>query len=307
MTHKIFILLAAFLWTPVALMAQEPTPSPTPATTPVATSTAAPSDGLNPVDQAPLWVKFETGYNYSAQGDLIQSAKALNGGNYVNPGGLGGYTGTTAASNNGLGLGFELGLLLNRHSGLALGARYLQNNLYLSSLTYPNGPSAPDSESVTLLPTVVPITLDYYYFIPDGGGRFFLTGGVGFYAANVRVGQNTTTDNLFGNNNTIGGPDIWRGNLSAAAAGFQVGLGREFALGKNLGFTLFIRGRYARLSNFQGQLLDSSAVAEQFGLAQNGQGVVDVDPVSNIHGSEHYATIDFTGFDAGLALNFYSF
>ncbi len=308
---RFFILSAAALLGASGALALDATGTATPLAAPAAfmpTSTPAASlDGLSPMDHAPIWVQLETGYNYSLQGDLIHAAQALNGGNYVNPGGLGAYTGATTASNNGLELGFELGLLLDPHSGLALGARFIQNNEFLSSLTYLNGPSNPDSESVTLLPTVVPITLDYYYFIPDGGGRFFLTGGVGYYVANVRVGQYTTTDNLLGNNNTIGGPDIWEGNVSSAAFGFQAGLGREFALGKAFGIALFVRGRYARLSNFQGQLLDSNAVAGRFGLAENSQGVVDVDQVSNINGGERYATVDFTGFDAGLALIFFDF
>jgi hypothetical protein len=264
-------------------------------------------DGLSAGDLAPGWVKFEGMYNTSDQPDLLKSAQVLNGGSYVNPGGLGPYTGTTTASNNGLGLGFELGLLLDSHNGLALGARYLQNNLYLSNLTYPEGPSNPDSEGVTILPTMIPITLDYYFFLPDAGGRFFLTGGVGYYFANVRVNQNTTSFNLFGSNNTA--PDIWSGNLTSGALGFQFGLGRDFALGPRFGLTVFVRGRYAHISNLQGRLLDSDAVSGQFGLAANSQGVVDVDRTSNITGAngEHYATIDFTGFEAGLALNFYHF
>ncbi|HTC21458.1 MAG TPA: hypothetical protein VK859_11460, partial [bacterium] len=103
--------------------------------------------------------------------------------------------------------------------------------------------------------------------------------------------------------------DIWEGNVSSAAVGFQASLGREFAVSDRFGIVLFARGRYAKISNFQGQLLDSNAVAGKFGLASGANGVVDIDSPSNITSAnnERYATIDFTGFDAGVALNFYGF
>ncbi|HXL73729.1 MAG TPA: hypothetical protein VN963_08905, partial [bacterium] len=244
-------------------------------------------------------------------GDLINSAAAINNQTYVNPGGLGSYTGGATAGNDGLGLGFEIGVLLNPSMGIAFGAHFLQNNEYLAALNYNNANQ--DAESVTLLPTVVPLTLDYYFFLPDEGGRFFFSAGVGYYVANVRVGQNTTSVNFFGSNNTPPSEadqgDIWEGNVSSAAVGFQIGLGREFAVNKKFGVTVFAKGRYVRISNFQGQLLDSNAVSGSFGLAAGANGVVDVDSTSNITASnnEHYATINFTGFEAGVALNFYGF
>jgi hypothetical protein len=289
---------------------QDAAPSPTASTTPsAALSPKIFADHLNPIDHAGVWTKFDFSYDYAVQTELINGAAAINNQSYVNPGGLGSYTGSVVADRNGLGLGFELGFLRSPSSGIALGAHYLQTDEYNADVNYPN--AGPDSESVTLLPTVVPITLDYYFFMPDGGGRFFLSAGVGYYIANVRVRQFTTSDNFFGSNNTPGqqGGDIWEGNVSSAAIGFQASLGREFAVSDRLGIVLFAGGRYAKISNFQGQLLDSNAVAGKFALASGVNGVVDIDSPSNITGAnnERYAIIDFTGFDAGVALNFYGF
>jgi hypothetical protein len=331
---SIFLLL--MLWTPILLRAadistpgtdeMQTTPAATPVSqnevvTPVSQALSATplasvspkvfSDHLNPIDHAGVWTKFDFSYDYAAQTDLINSGAAINSQSYVNPGGLGTYTGSVWADRNGLGLGFELGFLLSPSSGIALGAHYLQSDEYNANMSYPN--AGPDAESVTLLPTVVPITLDYYFFIPDGGGRFFLSAGVGYYIANVRVGQYTTSDNFFGFNNTplVEQPegDIWEGNVSSAVVGFQASLGREFAMSDRLGFVLFARGRYARISNFKGQLLDSNAVAGNFGLATGANGVVDIDATSNITSanSERYTVIDFTGFEVGIGLNFYGF
>ncbi len=265
------------------------------------------ADHLNPIDHAGIWTKFDLSYDYADQTDLMNGAAVINSQTYVNPGGLGSYTGSVMASHNGLGLGFELGFLLNPSSGIAFGAHYLQTDEYNANVNYPN--AGPDSESVTLLPTVVPITLDYYFFLPDGNGRFFLSVGAGFYTANVWVSQNTTSDNFLGSNNTIGSPDVWAGNVSSSCVGFQAGLGRDFALNNRFGITLFIDGRYAKISNFHGKLLDSNAASENFGLATGANGGVDIDSTANITAAnnEHYTTIDFTGFEAGLALNFYHF
>ncbi len=273
------------------------------------------ADHLNPIDHARYWTKFDTSYDYAIQNELLNSAAPINNQTYVNPAGVSflSYSGSATASRNGVGLGFELGLLLNPYSGIAFGAHYLQTNQYIANVNYNN--TDQDSESVTLLPTVVPLTLDYYFFLPDGDGRFFLSAGAGYYIANVRVSQNIqgniTNDNFFGLNNTPGGQggDIWSGNVSSAAVGFQAGLGREFAISDRFGFVLFAKGRYARISNFQGRLLDANAVAGNFGLATGTNGVVDIDLPSNITNAnnEHYTTIDFTGFEAGVALNFYHF
>ncbi len=318
MKRKLIYFLLLVLWTPAVVKADEETqqnPVVSPTVVPVFPTaaptqvTAAPSmvyaDHLSPIDHAGIWTKFDLSYNYAGQADLLNSAVPINNQTYVNPGELGTYTGSASSSHNGLGLGFELGFLLNTSSGIALGAHYLQTDEYNANVNYPN--AGPDSESVTLLPTVIPITLDYYFFLPDSGGRFFLSVGAGFYAANVRVSQKTTSDNFLGSNNN--GPDVWSGNLSSSALGFQAGVGREFAISSQFGITLFARGRYARISNFQGKLLDSNASSENFGLATGTNGVVDIDSTANITSAnnEHYTMIDFTGFEAGVALNFYHF
>jgi hypothetical protein len=90
--------------------------------------------------------------------------------------------------------------------------------------------------------------------------------------------------------------------------GFQFGIGREFAIDRNYGLTLFARGRIAKLTNFRGILTESNnGNTGTFGLAKFADGTMDYDNVTNIgSGGEGYATVDFTGFDVGISLNFYS-
>jgi hypothetical protein len=190
---------------------------------------------------------------------------------------------------------------------LAIGARYLQDNNYTADVSYNTG----DYENLTLSPMVVPITLDAYIFLPDHDGRFFLSGGVGYYQGIVYVDQTTSSNNFFGTPNGSGATDDWTGNLYSGNIGFQLGIGREFAISRHFGLELFARGYYAKITNFQGTLFDSNGNTQTYGLAASSTGptIVDADTANYINAAqgERYATIDFTGFDVGFSLNWYSF
>jgi hypothetical protein len=158
-----------------------------------------------------------------------------------------------------------------------------------------------DFENATFTPYVVPLTLDYYLFLPDSGGRFFLTGGIGYYAATVHVNENASLSNLFNDANEYWNP--W-GDLTAGNVGFQLGIGRDFAINRNFGISVFGRFRYAKITNFTGVLSDNN----NWALVKYANGTVDIDNAANVGtNGETYATVDFTGFDVGASLNFYSF
>jgi hypothetical protein len=71
-----------------------------------------------------------------------------------------------------------------------------------------------------------------------------------------------------------------------------------------MGLEIFARGRYAKITNFQGVLSDSNIWA----LEKFSDGSVDIGSPANVgQNGTSYATVDFTGFDAGIALNWYSF
>jgi hypothetical protein len=75
-----------------------------------------------------------------------------------------------------------------------------------------------------------------------------------------------------------------------------------------MGISLFARGRYARLTNFRGTIYNSNTGGTaQDGLAVFSDGSVHATDVSFIGNSGvNYATMDFTGFDVGLAFTFYA-
>ncbi len=266
------------------------------------------NDNLAPMDHARVWTKFEFGYNYSLQGDLTDSATNVT--NENSNGTLAaqeyGFTnGSASMPLGGLMLGGELGFLIDPNEGIAIGVRYLQANDY----NYSASNSAPSSFAgypsdfwaTTLTPYAVPFTLDYYLFLPDHNGRFFITAGAGYYAGTVQVQDNFSVVNYTGDTTQNDNPN---GDLTAGNIGFEFGIGRDFAINRNFGISVFARGRYAKITQFQGTLSDG----QQWVLAKFSDGSVDICDPSQIgsHGIS-YATVDFTGFDIGASLNFYSF
>ena len=276
------------------------------------------NDGLPLMDHAKVWTKFEFGYNYSLQGDLMNSVTVLNNDNAAGGLPLEGIqnvftSGNAAMAPGGINLGGEIGFLLDTHMGIGIGIRYLQANDYTYNASSTNnsaGSSYPsDSEITTMTPYVVPFTLDYYLFLPDSGGRFFISAGVGYYAGTVSVSESYSAVNFETTQGATNPPpsayaDTPSGDLTAGNVGFQFGIGRDFAINPNFGISLFGRFHYCKITNFTGTLSDG----QPWALAKFADGSVDIDDPANIGtGGETYATIDWTGFDIGASLNFYSF
>lgn len=268
------------------------------------------------IDEAKVWIKAELGYDWAQQGDLINSANTINNGqldyvNATNPYPATGYIGSALASNSGLGWGGELGFLVSPNFGIAIGSRYLQSANYTANVQYDNSPYN-DQEILTLTPAVVPITLDLYFFLPDKGGRFFISAGTGYYLGMVHVDQTTTYNNFFGTptNGTGNQTDEWTGDMYSGNIGFQLGIGREFQVSPRFGIEIYGRAYYAQITNFQGTLYDGNT-SGTFALASTSSGptVVDAENPVYINNTyqERYTTIDFTGFDVGASLNFYYF
>jgi tetratricopeptide (TPR) repeat protein len=268
------------------------------------------TDGLAPMDHAKFWGSLQIGYSYSNLDDLSSSANNINNCSYVNqdpnlviyP-----YTGNSVFSNSGIHLGAQLGVLLNPNVGLALGGKYIAMADYTADVAYGDPTGATENE--TLSPALVPITLDLYLFLPDSGGRFFINGGLGYYAAAVHVDETYSYSNFY-NQNESSQPENWTGDLYSGNIGFQVGIGREFAIDPKFGIAIYASGRYAKITNFRGTVSDQYGNSANMELATGTtNGVVDIDDPAFVNGaySERPTTLDFTGFDVGLAFNFYSF
>jgi tetratricopeptide (TPR) repeat protein len=268
------------------------------------------NDGLNVVDHAKVWTKVGLGYAYSQPGDLSTSADSWNNDIKAN-----GWTGSATSPNYGLDLAFELGFLINPNNGLAIGLKYVSLSDYNLNVNFQNGPTSvagnlydSDFDQLTLSPYILPLTLDYYLFLPDSTGRFYLTAGGGYYFSTIHV--NRSYSYVIQNNDPTQ-TNNFTGDLHSGGLGFEFGIGREWAISPNMGFVLFADGRYAKITNFTGTITDGNGNTANVGLATdpNFNNEVFVDDTTRIGGASgtHYSTIDFTGFDVGLALTFYSF
>jgi len=271
------------------------------------------ADGLAPIDHAKFWTKLELGYTYASMEDFVNGAANINNGSYFNNDPTGylntTYSGSALASNSGAHAGIELGFLLNQNSGLAIGVKYAALNSYTANVTYND--SYADYENATLLPQVVPITLDYYFFMPDSGGRFYIKAGVGYYFSDIQVNESYSYSNFYNNQETLSPyGKTYTGDLTSGSYGFQLGIGREFAITRRFGIEIYVEGHYSKITNFQGTLYDQNGHPYNAGLvAGNTNGTIDFDNTSNIGSTngDHYATLDYTGVDVGIAFNWYSF
>ena len=262
-------------------------------------STETGRGGINRINRAKYWIKGELGYNYSAMGELIDAANAYNGQISAN-----GWSGSASAGNHGVQFGGEIGFNLNPDSGFAIGVRIIRAADYHLDVNYEPGLSIPDFQTATFEPWAVPLTLDYYQFFPDSTGRFFISAGVGYYFGSIQVANDYDFFDSGGPTDTI------TGELTSGGVGFQVSLGREWAINRNMGISLYGRGHYAKISNFKGTLTNSTGQTGEFGLeTATDTGTIDVDNTQFINAAynEKYTTIDFTGFDVGFALSFYTY
>jgi len=266
-------------------------------------------DGLNPIDHARIWTKLELGYSYSQLGELTNAADNLNSGAYVNadPGLPIAYTGNSLASNSGLHLGAELGFLLNPNMGIAFGIKGIAMNDFTANVAYQD--SFNDFEDERLSPYLVPMTMDFYFFLPDAGGRFYLKAGAGYYLGSIHLDETYNYSNFY-NQHESTATENWIGDLYSGNVGFQLGIGREFAISRRFGIELYAEGRYAKITNFRGTLTDQDGNTVDAALVTGAnKGVVDFDTPSSVGSAngENYTTLDFTGFDVGFSLNFYSY
>lgn len=244
-----------------------------------------------------LWSKIDFGYAYSLQGGLLDSAEAANAKIRNN-----GWTGLASASHHGFKVGGELGFPIGEHQGFALGMQYLRHEDYRLDQDLQNGG---DYENERFGAYVIPLTLDYYLFLPDEGGKFFLSAGVGYYHSRIEV------EDSYDYSIDSGDPtayDEFRGELTAGNVGFQASIGREFTVSQKFAVSLFAKGRYARIGHYRGTVVTYDGYEAQVGLGTYPNGEVHVADVSSIGGGGlEYTTLDFTGFDVGVAFVFYHY
>jgi hypothetical protein len=86
--------------------------------------------------------------------------------------------------------------------------------------------------------------------------------------------------------------------------GGSVNLSFEIYLTQDFMLSLFAEGRVASTTNIQGEFQDSNGNTEMLGLATDSQNYVGISPTTYIGPNGYkWATIDYTGGDAGIGLS----
>jgi hypothetical protein len=132
---------------------------------------------------------------------------------------------------------------------------------------------------------------------------------VGYYSGTVHVNETYSHSNFY-NQQEANATENWVGDLNSDTIGFQLGIGREFAITRHLAIEVYVEGHYAKLTNFQGTLYDQYGNSFSAGLASGTtNGTIDFDNPAYINAAygERNTVLDYTGFDAGVAFNWYSF
>jgi len=146
----------------------------------------------------------------------------------------------------GSSFGGELLYALSPRFSLGLGAGYARH-AKASQVTYAIG-FIDVRERINPRLTLIPLELNLHMAIPLGRSfAFDLFAGPGYYWASFDYEFRMDLD-LLG----MSGYDVYTFKSRRGTVGFQAGLGFEVALGSRLALVLNAVGRYARLSDFQG-------------------------------------------------------
>ena len=151
-------------------------------------------------------------------------------------------TGKYDKLNMGMNFAGEVIYNLSPNMGIGVGVEYFQmskdNSVSYSLSGFPG--------KETLKPTVkvMPITLNFYYYIPTGSSMsVYLKAGAGYYMTKFDV--ESSWSSIFG-----GGTDTLK--VSKGAIGFQGGFGIEVPVSGQVSFVVEAGGRYAKLSELSG-------------------------------------------------------
>ncbi len=226
------------------------------------------------------WVNFHLAPVFATLGDLQTGADTVKKNQAVN-------LGTATNGNLGVLLGVEAGYSFDSHNAISLSADIGLFDGYKDQ--YSQGfYSGLDSFS----PVMGAVEVKYSRFFAFGPNRLRVGAGPGLYVTNLQVEQ------AVNNNVVITGPMTGFGFGGSLNLSFEIYLTRDFML------SLFAEGRVASTTNIQGQFVDTNGNIQQEGLAMDKNNYIGTASTTYIGTNGlRWATIDYTGGDAGLGLS----
>jgi hypothetical protein len=248
-----------------------------------------------------FWVKGALKYDYSFEGDFN---KAVDGWKVAAPN-YGATVYDASAGNGGLGGKLEFGYGLDAWDGLTLTLSAFQEDGFHG---HANGivNSVPATLTSDFNPLVASVEADYCLFWPHDDYRFYIKGGFGYYYSFVGFRQmNQPATVAWGN---LPGP--YSGTLGSGDFGVNLGAGYELRLEDHLGLELSVMFRYVTLSNFTvNGPQQADGTVPVYGLVTMPDGFIGVADTATINDTtqNRFLTMDLTGVEAALSLDYYFF
>lgn len=218
----------------------------------------------------------------------------------------------------GMNFGGEIIFNFSPNAGIGMGAEYSQIGKE-STLDYTIDIFGQFSEVLNLNIKVIPITLNFYYYIPAGSSiKFYLKVGAGYYITKFNMEDSLNAFSL--GINTRDSLKVSKGTI-----GFQGIFGIEFLASEQISFVVEAGGRYAKLSELTGDWtrkgIDSGVPVYKSGTGSlwyyewtplfsrhtyPGIGISDREPSAINVTNVRKASLDLTGFSvkAGLKIRF---
>ena len=226
------------------------------------------------------WVNVRLAPIFATLGDLQTGADTVTKNQAVN-------LGTATNGNLGVLLGVEAGYSFDSHNAISLSADLGLFDGYKDQ--YSQGfYSGLDSFS----PTMGAVEVKYSRFFNFGSNRLRVGAGPGLYITSLQVTQ------AVNNNVIVTGPMNGFGFGGSLNLSFEIYLARDFML------SIFGEGRIASTSNIQGQFVDPNGNIQQVGLVMDKNNYLGTAATTYIGTNGlRWATVDYTGGDAGLGLS----
>jgi hypothetical protein len=179
--------------------------------------------------------------------------------------------------------------------GVGLGVGYLSASKE-STMTY-----SPPVANVDFYwkgsPSAIPITANFYYFVPAGGSlKFYFNLGLGYYIAKAN----------FLHHSWFLAPFRWDAKTSGGGLGFHGGVGLEFDFNPTFGLIFELKGRYASFSNFNGDVIwtfpaggtPSTETGDLWAVEVDGKTWLWISASTPAGDNPRQAKVDFSGFSA---------
>jgi hypothetical protein len=242
-------------------------------------------------DNSKMFVQVYTGYDYSFMGDVATGTDG-----WISAAKSEGFTTTGGGEHSGILASLLWGLRLDKANSLALDFGSVVN--FGNNWTASNGLI---SDTQSLSPYLFSASIDYRVDVAKSkGSRTYITAGAGWYHGIADI------------KSMVGG-DVESGSFTGDTIGGTLGVGEEVELGGSFGLDLSVRGRYANFSKVSADSLtvDGTSQPGPFSLATGTlDGYKVIIPATNAEidssgGTANYASLDFSGIDAKVALNLY--